>query len=166
MSGRSTPVFAFVLVAFTCAAWTGCSRSELSEFGDPEPWQIAFRCADNLYIGDRADQLNLSNRSLEGFENEWASPCVTDQGLPSGPDEVILWEAPAPGVYEARLVTSEPASLFVLRDACDADVPACAAGTGDLPIVFDVAAGESVLFVIDAVTDAYSGEYSLFVGPQ
>lgn len=159
---RSGSLLVVLLMVTGLASLTGCSRSELSAFGDPAPWQLAFPCADNLYQG-QDDALTLLDRTLGGYANNFASPCSAGVDELSGPDEVILWEAPAPGTYDARLVTGERASLYVLKSSCDADVPACETGTGEVAISFDVSEGEAVLFVIDAEAPGYEGTYDLIV---
>jgi hypothetical protein len=158
MAGAS--VFLGVMVSMGA----GCSRSELSAFGDPQAWQLAFPCADNRYASSEVP-FTLEARSLTDQENTWATPCsAADVG--SGPDETILWEAPAAGRYRIRAVMNNAAlGLFVLRDGCDAEVPACGSSFGSAEIEVDVAAGESLLIVVDAITDADAGTYTLEVTP-
>lgn len=141
---------------------SGCSRTKLSEFGDPKLWQLEFPCADNRYT-ESAANFTLESRPLTGLGNTWESPCGPDV-VESGPDETILWESPAQGVYRVTAtMDGSQVGLFVLRDGCDAEVPACDVGAGTAEVLVDVVSGESLLFVVDAVTPDDAGVYRLQV---
>lgn len=152
-------------LAVAGALGSACSRTELSEFGDPKLWQLDYPCADNRYT-ESASSFELENRPLGDQGNTWETPCGPEVEE-SGPDETILWEAPAAGLY--RVTASIPGStvgLFVLRDACDSEVPACDAAVGTAEVLIDVQSGESLLFVVDAITPEDAGAYRLVVERQ
>lgn len=150
------------LLGLVWASGSGCSRSELSEFGDPQTWQIAFPCADNRYASSEVP-FSLEARSLAERDNTWATPCATSEVV-SGPDETILWQAPAAGRYRISAEMNNSAlGLFVLQDGCDSEVPACSASFGEAVITVDVVAGESLLIVVDAITASDAGSYTLRV---
>lgn len=126
---------------------SGCSRSELSPSGDLQRWQVEYPCAtQRTPLGPGG----INGQFTEDL-NQWASPCGVVQ---SAEDVTVLWQAPQAGVWQVTAsLTQGSATVFVLRNSCSSDVPACDAVNPTGTVEFDVAEGESVLVVIDADVD-------------